>query len=223
MFRGDPMNARTTVFALLFSLAVGQQVVATAQSAGRGKAQDLSPRVEELATPLGREIQRFLGDLRQSSLDRVLRDVPQTAWLDPWDDSDDWPGTWDWPWDEADLEAPDQPEANDGGLAEAPTCGSAERQEPVVGTATAVASATASTVQTSAAATGRGGRMAISVAAVNGRHEIEAVLADEHGLRKFRASGSREEIAQWLTQLPLPLQKAIGRQLAEIDGEADHR
>lgn len=190
------MNARMIAVTLLFSLAVGQQVVATAQSADRGKAQNLSPRVEELATPLGREIQRFLRDLRQSSLDRVLRDVPQTAWLDPWDDSDDWSGTWDWQWDEADVEASDQPEASDGGLAEDPTCGSA---------------------------TGRGGRMAISVAAVNGRHEIEAVLADEHGLRKFRASGSREEIAQWLTQLPLPLQNAIGRQLAEMDGEADHR
>jgi hypothetical protein len=65
------------------------------------------------------------------------------------------------------------------------------------------------------------GAVAISLAVVDGWYDIEAALADQHHRRKYRASGSREEIEQWLKTLPPRLRKAILRQMPEPDEPND--
>jgi hypothetical protein len=182
------MNVRTIVTTLVFSLAVGQHVVSMGQPAARGRNRDLSPDTAAAPSPLGREIRRYLADLRQGSLDRAFRQVPPPAWFDSWDEKPSWPDGWDdtqpWPdgWEEADLwwekGHQDQPTGGPAGLA-------------------------------------------ISLVEVDGQYEIEAALADEQGERKFRASGSRQEIEQWLTELPPRVRKAIQRRLPELDEGAD--
>jgi hypothetical protein len=173
---------------LVFGLALGQHVVSMGQSTARGKNRDLSPDTAAVPSPLGREIRRYLADLRQASLDRALRQVPPPVWfhswdeppscLDGWEDTQSWPDGWQdaepW-WDKGD---PDQPIGGPAGLA-------------------------------------------ISLVEVDGRYEIEAALADEQGQRKFRACGSREEIEQWLTELPPRVRKAIQRRLPASDDGAD--
>ena len=180
------MNVRTIAASLVFSLAVGQQVVSMGQSAARGKTRGISPPAATASSPLGREIQRYLADLRQESLDRALRRVPPPAWFDPWDDADPWFDRWD----ETDSYVDGWEDAD-------PWLDKGDQDRP---------------------ADGRGG-MAISLVEVDGRYEIEAAVADEQGQQKFRACGTREEIAQWLTELPPRLRKAIERRLPELDDD----
>jgi hypothetical protein len=169
------MNVRILAVTLLISLAAGQQFVSIAQPIGRSKTRHVAPAADRPVTPLGMEIRRFLAEARQSSLDRMLPEMPRLAWFDDWELDESW--TDDWEADRFAEEAADQPAEPSG--------------------------------------------MAVSIACVDGRYEIEAALADEHGWRKFRTIGTSDEIACWLVELPPRLRLAIERQLAELNRAAD--
>ncbi len=176
------MNVRTLIALTVFSLAVSQHVVSMAQPAMRRPLRNVGPQPVEHVSPLGSEIQRFLAERSQASLDRALRRAPPSIWFDTWDEDD--------PWFDADRQA--------SPWWDEPCPEPCDPRPPAVGR----------------------GAVAVSLAEVDGYYEIEAAFADQHHRQKYRASGSREEIGQWLKTLPPRLRKAILRQMPELDDHA---
>ncbi len=79
----------------------------------------------------------------------------------------------------------------------------------------AVVEAEAPGVAVGAAASGRG--TAVSMAVIDGHYEVEAAWSGPDGPERYQVRGTREEVEQWAAQLPLPLRRAVRRQLAPPD------
>lgn len=179
------MNVHMWIAVMVFSMAVGQQIVVSAQPATFRPGRTMDPHAGQPASSLGSEIRRFLAQRSQASLERAWRMAPPSTWLDAWDENDlgfhaDEPFAlgWDEPYAEPCTEPGTEP------------------------------------CHPSPLAAGRGA-VAISLVQLDGWYEIEAALADHDHRQKYRAAGSREEIVLWMQDLPPRVQKAILRQMPE--------
>jgi hypothetical protein len=138
-------------------------------------------------TPLADDIQRFVWELRFDALRRWFADDS----FEPFDT--DWFG-----WDE---DVPDEAWWDDTFRA---------MQESTVARSSATArSAVPARASGKAIAVASGEGAAISMARVDDHYEIEAA----HGKQRFHIRGTREEVQQWVTQLPSPLREAVESRL----------